>query len=111
MTARTLLADSLALFLFISAYWHIRRPVQTEQWMSNPSVIRMVGGFLVLIGIPCLFWRGWFFGTLAILLIISGVWRLGFPQHSIRFQRRAYPRWVHGCLLLAGAIAILLLKP
>src|ERR1039457_2258076 len=111
MGTRSLFADSIAAFLLISAYWHICRPNQAERWMSNPHTVRTGGGFVLLLTIPCLFWRGWFFGTLAVLLAVSGAWRFCFPEHSIQVQRKAYPRWVHGCLLLAGAIAIWVLKP
>jgi hypothetical protein len=34
-----------------------------------------------------------------------------FPQSSIRAQQRSYPRWVHGCLLVGGAILVWALRP
>jgi len=79
--------------------------------MSNPQTVRVVGGSLLLLAIPSVFWGGWFFESLGFLLAASGAWRLCFPVHSIRVQRKAYPRWVHGCLLLVGAIVIWVLKP
>ena len=111
MAARSLVVYGLAVFLFLSGYWHIRRPVQTEEWLSKPSVIRGIGVLLLLIAVPCVVWRGWFFEVLAALLVASGAWRVCFPRYSIQTQRLVYPRWIHGCLLFAGAIAILLLKP
>src|SRR5271166_1134878 len=111
MTMQSIFADSIAALLLISAYWHIFRSGQTERWMCDRKVIRVVGGLLLLLALTCLRWNGWFFTTLSALLAISGVWRLCFPDHSIRAQRKIYPRWVHGCLLLAGAIAVWALKP
>jgi hypothetical protein len=69
------------------------------------------GGVLLLFAIVCLWGRGWYFRTLFAGLGISGAWRLFFPLHSIRAQQRAYPRWVHGCLLLGGAILVWMLRP
>ena len=111
MTIQRIFADSLAVLLLISALWHIFRSSQTERWMSNRRTVRFVGGLLLLLAMPCLWWSGWFFRTLSFLLAISGIWRVGFPDHSIRVQRAAYPRRVHGCLLLGGAIAVWALQP
>ena len=67
-------------------------------------MVRAVGALLLVLAIPSLVWRGWYFWTLFAGLTASGLWRLCFPQSSIRAQRRSYPRWVHGCLLVGGAI-------
>ena len=97
--------------LLVSGLWHIAAPALTERWMSNPRVVRSVGALLLVLAIPCLLWRGWYYWTLFAGLAASGAWRLGFPQSSIRVQQRSYPRWVHGCLLIAGAILMWALRP
>jgi hypothetical protein len=79
--------------------------------MSKPVLVRLVGGCLLMISIPCLWWRGLYFDVLLGALILSGVWRLCFPRHSIRAQENSYPRWVQGCLLLGGAVAVWVLRP
>jgi hypothetical protein len=103
--------DSVAIFLLISALSHLLLQSQTSRWMSKPGVVRFVGGFLLLLSVPCLWWRGWYFWTLFVGFALSGAWRLFFPSHSIRAQQRSYPRWVHGWLLLGGAIAVWALRP
>ncbi len=98
-------------FLLLSGLWHIAAPVLTERWMSNATVVRAVGALLLVLAIPSLVWRGWYFWTLFAGLTASGLWRLGSPQSSIRAQRRSYPRWVHGGLLVGAAILVWALRP
>ena len=102
---------ALAFFLLLSGILHIAVPQQTERWTSRPPIVRVIGLVLVLFAWPLLLWRGWYFWTLFVLLVVSGLWRLCFPRHSIRAQQWSYPRWVHGCLLLAGALLVWTLKP
>jgi hypothetical protein len=104
-------ADSIAAFLLLSALCHLFLERQVNYWLRKPGVVRFIGACLLLFSLPCLCWRGWYFWTLSAALAISGAWRCFFPQHSIRAQERAYPRWVHGCLLLAAAIAVRALRP
>jgi len=108
---KSVYVDGIATFLLISALCHIFMQSQMARWMSKPSLVRFIGGCLLLLSIPCLWWRGWYFWTLFAALLVSGAWRLLFPQLSIHAQERSYPRWVHGCLLLAGAIAVWVLRP
>ena len=98
-------------FLLLSGLCQIFMQSQTGRWMSKPNLVRLVGGCLLLISVPCLWWRGWYFGVLFGALVLSGIWRLCFPEHSIHSQERSYPRWVHGCLLLGGAVAVWALRP
>jgi hypothetical protein len=79
--------------------------------MSLEPTVRFVGGVLIVLALPCLLWRGWYFWTPFGALLVSGFWRLFFPQSSIRAQQQTYPRWVHGWLLWIGAALVLLLKP
>jgi hypothetical protein len=62
----------VATLLFLSGLAHIFRPLQTECVMSKPSVVRSVGTGLLLLAIPCLVWRGWFYWTLLVVLAVSG---------------------------------------
>jgi hypothetical protein len=103
--------SSLAGLLLISAVAHFLLPSQVAKWLRNPVLIRFVGAFLLLLALPCLWWRGWYFWTLFGTLVISGVWRLFFPHHSIHAQETTYPRWVHGCLLFGCAVAVWALRP
>jgi hypothetical protein len=109
--AQSIYGNSIAALLLLSALCHLFSPSQTSYWMSKPDIVRFVGRCLLLLSLPCLWWRGWYFWTLFGALVISGAWRLFFPQHSIHAQERSYPRWVHGCLLLGGAIAVWALRP
>lgn len=97
--------------LLLSGLCHIFLESQTARWMSQPALVRFVGVVLLLISVPCLWWRGQYFWTLFGALVVSGAWRLFFPRNSIHAQERSYPRWVHGCFLLAGAIAVWTLRP
>ena len=104
-------ADSIAVLLLLSAMAHIFLPRTVDSRMTRPGVVRFAGVVLLLLAALCLRWRGWFFLTLFVALAASGLWRLCFPRHSIRVQQRAYPRWVHGCLLLCGAVVVWALRP
>jgi len=109
--AESIFIDSIVVLLLLCALVHIVLPQATESWMSRPGVVRCVGGILLLLSIPCLLWAGGLSWTLFAVLVISGVWRLCFPRHSIHAQQRTYPRWVHGCPLLGGAILVWALRP
>lgn len=109
--AQSIVVDGIALLLLLSAVAHICLPQSTDSWLSRPSIIRLIGGILLLLALVCLLWHGWYFRTLSAALAVSGAWRLCFPLHSIHTQRRLYPRWVHGCLMLAGAVAVWVLRP
>jgi hypothetical protein len=109
--AETIYSWGVVGLLFVSGLWHIAAPVLAERWMSRALVVRGVGMLLLVLAIPCLVWRGWYFWTLFVGLTVSGLWRLLFPQSSIRAQQRSYPRWVHGYLLVGGAILVWALRP
>lgn len=102
--------EALSALLFVSAIAHFFIPHTTEKWMSNPLLIRLTGAILITFAVICLRWHDWFIHIIAALLAISGFWRLLFPNHSARTQANLYPRWVHGILLLAGAIALFVLR-
>jgi hypothetical protein len=97
--------------LFVSGLCHIVAPELTERWMSGAAAVRWMGAVLLVLAIPCLMWRGWYFWTLFAGLLLSGIWRVFFPRGSIRAQQRSYPRWVHGYLLVGGAALVWALQP
>lgn len=92
--------------LLLSGIVHLAAPRLTERCLSRPPIIRWTGALLVLLSMPCMLWRGWYFWLLFLGLLASGLWRLLFPHHSIRAQQRSYSRRVHGCLLIVGALVI-----
>ena len=101
----------LGALLLVSGASHILAPEVCERWLSREPVIRAIGLLLLLLALPSLAWRGWYFRTLFAGLAISGAWRLCFPQSSIRAQRWSYPRWVHGCIMIGGAVLLWALRP
>jgi hypothetical protein len=109
--AKSIYIDSIATLLLISGLCHIFLQLQTARWMSKPALVRFIGGALLVLSVPCLWWRGWYFWTLFGALVLSGAWRFVFPHHSIHAQQHSYPRWVHGYLLLGGAIALWAFRP
>jgi hypothetical protein len=98
--------NALAGFLLAGGVAHILLPKQTNEALNRPATVRMIGGLLFLVAVPCFLWRGGYFLLLGILLAVSGAWRLFFPASSIRAQAGTYPRWVHGCLLLLGGFGV-----
>jgi len=79
--------------------------------MRSARTIRWLGAALLVLAIPSVIWRGWYFWTLLLALAASGIWRLCFPHSSIRAQRTLYPRRVHGLLLTGGAFLVWALRP
>jgi hypothetical protein len=111
MRLRHLYIDALVVALLISSGFHLLAGRWTDRLLSRHKVVRAVGFGILFLAIPCFFWRGWFFLTIGTLLAGSGAWRLFAPEHSIRMQKKSYPRWVHGLLLLGGAGLIYTLQP
>jgi hypothetical protein len=108
---KTIYIAVLAGFLLVSGLCHMAAPSRTDQWLRNTRTVRSVGALLLALAIPCILWGGWYFRVLLLALAASGVWRLGFPQSSIRAQRTLYPRRVHGILLIGGALLVWALRP
>lgn len=109
--AVTIYLWSVVALLAVSGLWHLVAPGPTERWMGRTAAVRAIGAMLLLLSIPCLVWRGWYFWTLFAGLAVSGSWRLWFPQSSIRAQQQSYPRWMHGVLLTGGAVLVWALRP
>jgi len=109
--SKTIYIAVLASLLLISGLCHLAAPGATDRWLKDTRTIRSVGAVLLALAIPCAFWGGWYFWTLLAALAVSGIWRLFFPQNSIRAQRTLYPRRVHGLLLVGGAVLVWALRP
>lgn len=108
---KTFYVSVVASFLLVSGLWHVAAPGLTDRWLRSIRMVRAIGALLLVLAIPCLVWRGWYFRTLLLGLAASGIWRLCFPQNSIRTQRTVYPRPVHGFLLIGGAVLVWALRP
>ena len=109
--SKTIYIAVLASFLLASGLCHVTAPSSTDHWMTQTGTVRSVGALLLVLAIPCVLWRGWYFWTLFSALAVSGTWRLRFPHDSIRVQRSIYPRRVHGFLLIAAAFLVWALRP
>ena len=109
--SKTIYIAVLASFLLVSGLCHVAAPSSTDHWMTHTRTVRSVGAVLLVLAIPCLLWRGWYFWALFLALAVSGIWRLCFPQKSIRVQRTIYPRRVHGLLLIGGGFLVWALRP
>jgi hypothetical protein len=109
--SRTIYVAVLAGFLLVCGLCHLAAPRATDEWMRSPRTIRWLGAALLVLAIPSVIWRGWYFWTLFFALAASGIWRFCFPQSSIRAQRTLYPRRVHGLLLTGGALLVWALRP
>ena len=101
---KTIYIAVVAGLLLASGLCHLAAPNSTDHWLGNTRTVRSVGAVLLALAIPCGLWRGWYFSMLFLALAVSGIWRLCFPQNSIRAQRSLYPRRVHGILLIGGAL-------
>ena len=84
--------------------WHLALPGVTERLFTSLRNVRVVGGLLFLLAVPCFVLRGRYFLTIGMLLALSGGLRL-FAQ------KRAYPRWVHGLVMVVGAVLAWALYP
>jgi hypothetical protein len=90
--------------LFLAGVYHLLAPESSERLLSNSESIRIVGIALSLLGAWCLF-----FPTLApylvgIPVLLSGLARFFAPQRMIKLNTWT-SRYVHGVLMLLGALA------
>lgn len=108
---KTIYISILGSFLLLSGLAHLIAPEMTERWMTDIRIVRTIGALLLMLAVPCLIWRGWYFLTLFLGLVVSGIWRLCFPQNSVEMQQKSYPRRVHGALLLGAAILVWVMYP
>jgi hypothetical protein len=101
---RTALVFVCSVALLAVGVWHILQGDTTERLFREVKNVRRVGAGLLVLALPCFVWKGWYFWTLGGLLALSGALRLFAPQWNVRLQERAYPRWVHGWVMVTGGV-------
>lgn len=85
--------------------WHIVAGDATERLFHDARRVRLVGGLLLLMSLPCLLWRGdAYFVVMAVVLGASGAMRLFTPRFNIRLQKGLYSRRVHGWIMTIGGV-------
>ena len=102
MKASDLPVVVIALSLSLAGLYHLLAPDRSEQLLSKPQPIRIVGFVLSLLGVWCLVFPGAAHYIVGIPVLLSGLVRLFFPQRMIRLNTWT-SRYVHGVLMLLGA--------
>jgi hypothetical protein len=92
ISARTLFVAFCSAGLLAVGVWHLLAGPATERLFASAANVRRVGAALLLLALPCLLFRGWYFWTLAALLGFHGGFRLFAAELNIRLQKGAYPR-------------------
>ncbi len=105
VSARTLFVAFCSAGLLAIGVWHLLAGPTTDRLFAQAANVRRVGAALLLLAIPCVVWRGWYFWTLAALLGAHGAFRLFAAELNIRMQKGAYPRWVHGWIMSVAGVA------
>ena len=95
--------------LILMGIWHILQGDATERMFRNPRNVRILGAMLLLVCVPCFLWSSPYFLILGTIVGLSGILRLFAPNLSIAWQKKAYPRWVHGCIMIVAGVAIWLI--
>jgi len=93
-----------AIGLFAVGMWHVVQGEATERMFQKRRNVQLLGVVLLVLALPCALWRGAFFSAFGTALGLSGALRLCMPAWNIRMQKKAYPRWVHGWIMMAGAV-------
>jgi hypothetical protein len=102
---KLLLLRILSGCLFLSALSHLLFPGQTERIMSRERNVRFAGGILFAFAAAFAMARLYIIAAALLLFAFPRAFR---PNGSIRLQQRLYSRRVHGAVLLAGALLVLL---
>jgi hypothetical protein len=100
----TLYVYALCLALLAVGVWHIAAGGSTEELFKNPVNVRRLGIGLLVLSVPCFYWRGTYFWVAGVLLLLHGGFRAFFPRLNVRMQKGAYPRWVHGWIITSAAV-------
>jgi hypothetical protein len=108
-SVRAVFVTAGALSLLAIGLWHVLDGARTDRIFHDPAKVRFVGAVVLSLAVPCLVWRGWYFSTLGALLGASGALRLFAAERNVRLQKTAYPRWVHGWIMSAAAVALWIL--
>lgn len=91
-------------FLLGAGLLHVFKSEEIARLMSRKRSMQFVGVLIVVFGWPPLFFRNPYFLTVGLIFLMSGLARLAIPSLVIRFMQSAYPRWVHGVLLIGASL-------
>jgi hypothetical protein len=108
MRASDLPVVVVAASLSLAGLYHLLAAERSEQLLSKPQPIRIVGFVLSLLGAWCLVFPGAAHYIVGAPVLLSGLVRLFFPQRMIRLNTWT-SRYVHGVLMLLGAFGCALL--
>ena len=104
MRASDLPVIVIASLLFLAGLYHLLAPENSEKLLTKPESIRVVGVVLSLLGAWCLFFPESVPHVVGIPVLLSGLARFFAPQRMIKLNTWTH-RYVHGVLMLLGAIA------
>jgi hypothetical protein len=102
MRASDLPVVVVAGLLSLAGVYHLLAAERSEQFLSKPEPIRIVGFVLSLLGGWCLGFSGAAHYIVGVPVRLSGLVRLFFPQRMIGLNTWT-SRYVHGVLMLLGA--------
>jgi len=105
----TLFVTACSAGLLAIGIWHLVSGAATERLFAKAANVRIAGAGLLLLSLPCLLWRGWYFWSLAVLLGASGGLRLFAAERNIRLQKGLYSRRVHGSIMSSAGVAMWLI--
>lgn len=94
----------IASLLFLAGFYHLLAPENAEKLLSKSESIRVIGVMLSLLGAWCLFFPGLVPRLVGISVLLSGLARFLAPQRMIKLNAWT-SRYVHGVLMLLGALA------
>jgi uncharacterized membrane protein HdeD (DUF308 family) len=89
--------------LSLAGLYHLFAAERSEQLLSKPQPIRVVGIALSLLGAWCLAFPDAAHYVVGIPVLLSGLARLIVPRRMIRLNTWT-SRYVHGVLMLLGAL-------
>ena len=100
---RTAYIAVLCAALLIFGLWHIVAGPMTERIFRDAGHVRAAGLGMLLAALPCIAWPKPYFVALGSILAVSGLLRAISPTFNIHLQKRTWPRWGHGCVIMSFA--------
>ena len=76
----------------------------TERIFRDAGPVRAAGIGMLLMALPCIAWPKPYFVALGTILAVSGLLRAVNPGFNIQLQKRTWPRWGHGCVIISFAV-------
>jgi uncharacterized membrane protein HdeD (DUF308 family) len=104
MSATELPLIVIGSLLALAGLYHLLAPRSSEQLLSQPGKIRIVGATLTVLGAWCLFAPAPSSYLVGIPVLLSGLARFLAPRRMIKANMWT-SRYVHGVLMLLGALA------